>query len=322
MTTYPAWALETFVDRVAPVLDAAATDRAASAWVRSCGPGAVDRTQFRLFPGSLFLLWLRALGAESAPGHLDLAAALECLHNASLHHDDVIDHHDERRGTATARAEGGPAAALLAGDGLLGIAFELAASDCVPNRSAVLRALAKAWERMTVGQLLDEPASWQRVPAAEREQHWLAMTRLKLALGNVPGPLAAIAAGCEPHAAAIAALHEEFSIVSQIMNDVGDTAGWAGFHVVAACHRPARSEASRKPTIATIWDASSGAADACAASARVLDWATAEIGRRSMDALNRLEEIPVAATAKPLLADFFSRPLSEFERVTARAPDA
>lgn len=48
-----------------------------------------------------------------------LAVAVEMLHNASLLHDDVIDHADQRRGQPSVNSRWGNTAAVLAGDYLL-----------------------------------------------------------------------------------------------------------------------------------------------------------------------------------------------------------
>lgn len=50
---------------------------------------------------------------------LELAVAVELVHNATLLHDDVVDLATTRRGTVTARAEFGNAASIFAGDWLL-----------------------------------------------------------------------------------------------------------------------------------------------------------------------------------------------------------
>lgn len=64
-----------------------------------------------------------ALGAHLGTGFdertLDIAVAVELVHNATLLHDDVVDHSDTRRGQPTARAVYGNAASIFAGDWVL-----------------------------------------------------------------------------------------------------------------------------------------------------------------------------------------------------------
>lgn len=61
---------------------------------------------------------------------LSLAAAVECVHTFSLIHDDLpcMDDDDLRRGVPTCHVVYGEANALLAGDALVALAFELTAS--------------------------------------------------------------------------------------------------------------------------------------------------------------------------------------------------
>jgi octaprenyl-diphosphate synthase len=58
-------------------------------------------------------------------GHVNLAAAVEFMHTATLLHDDVVDDSDMRRGRATARRVWGNQASVLVGDFLLGQAFRM-----------------------------------------------------------------------------------------------------------------------------------------------------------------------------------------------------
>jgi len=57
--------------------------------------------------------------------HIDLAAAVEFMHTATLLHDDVVDESDLRRGQKTARMIWGNQASVLVGDFLLGQAFKM-----------------------------------------------------------------------------------------------------------------------------------------------------------------------------------------------------
>ena len=67
----------------------------------------------------LLLLAADTLGQADSRRTTLLAVAVEMLHNASLLHDDVIDHDDTRRGQPSANARFGNTAAVLAGDYLL-----------------------------------------------------------------------------------------------------------------------------------------------------------------------------------------------------------
>jgi geranylgeranyl diphosphate synthase type II len=90
-----------------------------------------EAMHYALFPGGkrlrpmLALLACEATGGDPA-GALRAAAAIECLHTYSLVHDDLpcMDDDDLRRGRPTCHKVFGEALALLAGDGLLTVAFE------------------------------------------------------------------------------------------------------------------------------------------------------------------------------------------------------
>ncbi len=67
-----------------------------------------------------------------------LALSVECVHNYSLIHDDLpcMDDDDLRRGRATCHKVYGESAALLAGDGLLNMAFEILSGEGFSSMSA------------------------------------------------------------------------------------------------------------------------------------------------------------------------------------------
>ncbi|NRG16981.1 polyprenyl synthetase family protein [Rhizobiales bacterium] len=104
----------------------------------------------------------RAFG-RSDHGVLTAAAALECVHCYSLVHDDLpaMDDDDMRRGRPTVHKTFDEATAILAGDALLTIAFDLIADEEVHadagKRLALSRDLARAagLGGMAGGQMLD-----------------------------------------------------------------------------------------------------------------------------------------------------------------------
>ncbi|MEZ5775660.1 MAG: polyprenyl synthetase family protein [Hyphomicrobiaceae bacterium] len=103
---------------------------------------------------------LFGFGLEAA---LPVAAAVECVHCYSLVHDDLpaMDDDDMRRGQPTSHIRYGEATAILAGDALLTLAFEILAHEATHPRAEVRAALALALARasgpagMVGGQMRD-----------------------------------------------------------------------------------------------------------------------------------------------------------------------
>lgn len=72
----------------------------------------------------IVLLSARAFSHQEN-AHIDLAAAIELIHTATLLHDDVVDHSTLRRGNQTTNAIWGNEASVLVGDFLYSRAFQL-----------------------------------------------------------------------------------------------------------------------------------------------------------------------------------------------------
>jgi len=83
--------------------------------------------------------------------HINLAAAVEFMHTATLLHDDVVDESNKRRGRDTANFIWGNKASVLVGDYLLGKAFQMMTSD---GSIAVLKVLSDAAARIAEGEVL------------------------------------------------------------------------------------------------------------------------------------------------------------------------
>ena len=95
---------------------------------------------------------------------LPAAAAIECVHAFSLVHDDLpaLDDDDLRRGRATLHKHSGEAMAVLAGDALFGLAFEILAGEVREAGLAgrLCRELAEAANDMIAGQVYDTCPAW------------------------------------------------------------------------------------------------------------------------------------------------------------------
>ncbi len=82
----------------------------------------------KYFRALLTLATAKACGYQG-DRHVELAACIEFIHNATLLHDDVIDESLRRRGVPSANAIWGDKASILVGDFLFSRAFELMVGD-------------------------------------------------------------------------------------------------------------------------------------------------------------------------------------------------
>ncbi|TPL87077.1 polyprenyl synthetase family protein [Mesorhizobium sp. B2-3-12] len=111
-----------------------------------------------------------ALFSADGEAALRVAAALECVHCYSLIHDDLpaMDDDDLRRGQPTVHKAFDEATAILAGDALLTLAFDISADEATAlpaeRRAALVLALARAAGAggMVGGQKLDLEAEQAR----------------------------------------------------------------------------------------------------------------------------------------------------------------
>ena len=131
--------------------------------------------RYSLFAGGKRLRPILCLAAAEAcrgkiSNALPLACALECIHTYSLVHDDLpsMDNDDYRRGRATCHKVFGDGIAVLAGDALLTIAFEIVSMAKPARRydmSILLReiAVAAGSQRLIAGQVADLEAEGRDV---------------------------------------------------------------------------------------------------------------------------------------------------------------
>ena len=106
-------------------------------------------------------------------GALSFACALEMIHTYSLIHDDLpcMDNDDLRRGKPTNHKVFGDAAATLAGDALLTLAFEVAADAEASDNAKIkaVKALSElaGWRGMVGGQIMDLQGEKRRLDSRE-----------------------------------------------------------------------------------------------------------------------------------------------------------
>jgi geranylgeranyl diphosphate synthase, type I len=115
---------------------------------------------------SLAILSAAACGLDAEAGLVG-ALAVELVHNFSLIHDDIIDADTERRHVPTVWAKFGVGPALIAGDALLTLAFQLLAEEPAVERVKAAQRLADATQAMIAGQALDIDSEHQTLLSLE-----------------------------------------------------------------------------------------------------------------------------------------------------------
>jgi Geranylgeranyl pyrophosphate synthase len=154
--------------------------------------------RYSLFAGGKRLRPILCLAAaEACRGKINdalpLACALECIHTYSLVHDDLpsMDNDDFRRGRPTCHKVFGEGIAVLAGDALLTIAFEIV-SHAKPKPRYVCQAVARDCRRgrsqkLIAGQVADLEAEGKNVKRRElqfiHENKTAAILRSSVRLG-------------------------------------------------------------------------------------------------------------------------------------------
>ena len=137
----------------------------------------------------MLLLLSAELCGYTGPRRIQLAAAIELIHTATLLHDDVVDFSELRRGRPSASAIWGNRRAVLAGDFLYARSAEMIVEDGNPD---ILWIYANAIRSMAEGELMQLEKSYD---PDVTESHYFAVIERKSAIllssaceiGSIPG---------------------------------------------------------------------------------------------------------------------------------------
>lgn len=157
--------------------------------------------RYSIFAGGKRLRPILCLSAAEACGGsvadaLPLACAVECIHTYSLIHDDLpcMDDDDFRRGRPTSHKVFGEGVAVLAGDALLTVAFEMVAKSRASRRyphAELVRELAVAAGSLNLiaGQVADLEGEGNHLGLADlrfiHQRKTAALIRTSLRLGGM-----------------------------------------------------------------------------------------------------------------------------------------
>jgi farnesyl diphosphate synthase len=221
---YAAEATERTMDRLIPKGDAGEARVFEAMRYSSLGGGKRLRAFFVLASATLFKV--------SATSALRVASAIEFVHAYSLIHDDLpaMDDDDLRRGKPSCHKQFDEATAILAGDALQALAFEVLAQEPTHGdpavRVALVSELAKASgaQGMVGGQMLDLLAETDpnlSIGAITRLQRLKtgALISFSCTAGAILGKAA------EPLRVALAAYAHDLGLAFQIVDDLLDVEG-------------------------------------------------------------------------------------------------
>lgn len=199
----------------------------------------------------LMTLTALALGAPEAKVR-PFAAALEMIHTYSLIHDDLpaMDNDDYRRGRLTNHKVFGEACAILAGDGLLNLAFEeMAEGVCDAGTLQAMRYIAHGAgpSGMIAGQIADmesetQPVGENGIRYIERNKTGRLLTAALVAGGACAGASEEVLDALEKAGFA-------FGTAFQIQDDILDIEG----SLEELGKQPGSDEANQKETFITIY---------------------------------------------------------------------
>jgi geranylgeranyl diphosphate synthase, type II len=178
----------------------------------------------------LVLASAEAVGSD-AEAVLPTACALECIHVFSLIHDDLpcMDNDDYRRGRLTNHKVYGDAMAMLAGDALLTLAFELVAENArtvAPDRIvAALKLISHATgtRGMVGGQVVDIESEGKEITPETLQYIHAHKTGALLMTSSLVG--AVLCGADDAQQAALRQYGQSIGLAFQIADDILDIVG-------------------------------------------------------------------------------------------------
>ena len=214
----------------------ARVEQALSDWVDAQAPAGLGQAmRYAVLDGGkrlrplLVLAAAEAVGAGASAAALRAACAIELIHAYSLVHDDMpcMDNDVLRRGKPTVHVQFGQAQALLAGDALQSLAFELltpqdgSVPPAVQAQAVGLLARASGYWGMAGGQAIDLASVGQRLSEDQlRQMHRLktgALLLCSVQLGAACG--GALDAQAQ---AALARFGQALGLAFQVVDDILD----------------------------------------------------------------------------------------------------
>jgi geranylgeranyl diphosphate synthase, type II len=170
--------------------------------------------------GVLTLLAADAVGGRG-DAVVDAGAAVETLHNFTLVHDDIMDRAETRRGRPTVHMRWDEGTAILAGDVMIGLAYEAVLHSALGRKLEILDALTRGVVDVCEGQALDCELARRVSVTLDDYLHMIAMKTARLA--ETAAEVGAIAGGgTAEQIAALRSYARNVGLAFQIQDDLLD----------------------------------------------------------------------------------------------------
>ena len=171
----------------------------------------------------LVILSTKAVGGNF-PDVYNASVAVELLHNFTLVHDDIMDNADKRRGMLTLHKKYDDSTAILAGDGLLSVAYEYLLKDCNGKTKEVISAFTKGLIEVCEGQSLDK--DFETTDNVTIDEYKLMIMKKTAAMFEMCCTVGALLGGGSPkEIKAVSLFGKNIGIAFQIQDDLLDISG-------------------------------------------------------------------------------------------------
>jgi len=166
------------------------------------------------------IIIFRACGGRNPTDIIDVAAALELIHSATLLHDDIIDHSETRRGRDSAYRRYGLADTLVTGDFVFSKAFQL----CARFEEQLINWAAEACIKLTEGEVMQ--ARFRKNPAVTLADYESIIYRKTASIFEQGARTAAYLAGAPQRVVdSMARCGADVGMTFQIIDDLLDVDG-------------------------------------------------------------------------------------------------
>ncbi len=152
------------------------------------------------------------------------SVAIELFHNFTLVHDDIMDNADKRRGLPTLHKKYDLSTAVLAGDGLIAIAYDYLLKDCKERHIEVVKDFTTAMKEVCEGQSLDKDL--ERAKKFYLEDYLLMINKKTAALLRASCEIGAkLGNGSKSEIKALSKFGDNLGMAFQLQDDLLDVYG-------------------------------------------------------------------------------------------------